>query len=142
LVNVHLPDAVAESAKAWAETANVVVHVDTTGDARPLLPELEIALFRVAQEALTNVGKHAGASTVWLTLTYMDDVVVLDVRDDGVGFDPAVRRGPATGSGYGLTTMEQRVRGVSGTFAIESGPGEGTAVSATVPAIPHERGAA
>jgi len=142
LVDARLPEAIADMATAWAQTTQVTVHVQTTGDVRALLPELEVTLFRVAQEALTNVGKHAGATTVWLTLTYMEDVVVLDVRDDGVGFDPGARPGPTAGAGYGLSTMEQRVLRVSGTFTVESAPGEGTAVSASVPAIPAEAGAA
>ncbi|HZG92205.1 MAG TPA: ATP-binding protein, partial [Pseudonocardia sp.] len=72
-------------------------------------------------------------------LSYMDDLVVLDVRDDGRGFDPdaVVTTG---GSGYGLAAMDQRVRRVSGTLAVESAPGEGTALSASVPAIPAEVG--
>jgi signal transduction histidine kinase len=142
LVDARLPEAIADMATAWAQTTQATVHVETTGDVRALLPELEVTLFRVAQEALTNVGKHAGATTVWLTLTYMEDVVVLDVRDDGVGFDPGARPGPTAGAGYGLSTMEQRVLRVSGTFTVESAPGEGTAVSASVPAIPAEAGAA
>ncbi len=59
-----------------------------------LHPEVEVTLLRVAQEALANVAKHAGASRVGLTLSYMDDVVTLDVRDDGAGFRP-----PADGPG-------------------------------------------
>ncbi|MBX6752362.1 MAG: sensor histidine kinase [Micromonosporaceae bacterium] len=141
LVGARLPDAIAEMARAWAQTTHVTVHVDATGDVRALLPDLEVTLFRVAQEALANVGKHAKATTAWLTLTYMEDVVVLDVRDDGVGFDPGARPGPGAGTGYGLSAMEQRVLRVSGTFTVESAPGEGTAVSASVPAIPAEAGA-
>src|SRR5262249_61452040 len=102
-----------------------------TGEPLPLLPELEVALFRVAQEALTNVAKHAGASRVGLTLTYLDDVVLLDVRDDGAGFDPAGNDG-----GFGLTSMRQRLLRVAGRLENESSPGEGTAVNATVPAPP------
>jgi signal transduction histidine kinase len=137
LDRAQLPDAVAEMAKRWAETAGVAVLLDTTGDARPLLPEVEVVLFRVAQEALANVGKHAEAERVGLTLSYMDDVVVLDVRDDGRGFDPSTV--VTTGdSGYGLAAMEQRVRRVAGALTVESAPGEGTALSASVPAIPAE----
>lgn len=137
LDRAQLPDAVAEMAKRWAETAGVAVLLDTTGDARPLLPELEVTLFRIAQEALANVGKHADAGRVGLTLSYMDDVVVLDVRDDGLGFDPSAV--VTTGdSGYGLAAMEQRVRRVAGTLTVESAPGEGTALSASVPAMPAE----
>lgn len=138
LADARLPEAITDMAKAWAETSGVAVHVDTTGDPRPLLPDLEVALFRVAQEALANVAKHADATRAGLTLSYMDDVVVLDVRDDGVGFDPAAPPPRADGSGFGLAAMEQRVRRVSGTLAVESGPGEGTAVSASVPAIPAQ----
>ncbi|MBC8093314.1 MAG: sensor histidine kinase [Pseudonocardia sp.] len=140
LVTAQLPDAISDMAKAWAQTAGVDVTVDTTGDPRPLVPDVEVTLFRVAQEALANVGKHAGAGRVGLTLSYMDDVVVLDVRDDGVGFDAAAVAGPSRGSGFGLAAMEQRVRRVSGTFTVESVPGEGAAVSAEVPAIPAEDG--
>jgi signal transduction histidine kinase len=136
LEDARLPDAITEMAKKWAETSGVALSVETTGDPVPLLPDLEVALYRVAQEALVNVGKHAGATRAGLTLSYMDDVVVLDVRDDGRGFDPATYGGPVGGSGFGLAAMEQRLRRVSGTWAIESAPGEGTAVSASVPAIP------
>jgi signal transduction histidine kinase len=121
----------------------VVSTVETTGEPRPLLAELEMTLFRVAQEALANVGKHAGASKVGLTLSYMEDTVLLDVRDDGAGFAAGPggadgRRGP--GQGFGLDTMRQRLRRVAGSLEIESAPGEGTAVNARVPAISAEAG--
>jgi signal transduction histidine kinase len=138
LAETQLPDAIAEMGKKWAETTGVELVVETTGDPRPLLPELEVALFRVAQEALANVGKHAEAGRAGLTLSYMDDVVVLDVRDDGRGFSPGSWGRPDDGSGFGIAGMEQRVRRVAGTLAVESSPGEGAAVSATVPAIPAE----
>ena len=51
-------------------------------------PEVEVTLLRAAQEALANVARHAGATRVGLTLSYMEDLVTLDVRDDGVGFEP------------------------------------------------------
>jgi signal transduction histidine kinase len=138
LAAAQLPDAIAEVAKRWAETERVELILDTTGDPRPLLPELEVTLFRVVQEALANVGKHAQATRVGITLSYMDDVVVLDVRDDGRGFTPSAAYGPSAGFGFGLAAMEQRVRRVSGTLTVESSPGEGTALSASVPAIPAE----
>jgi signal transduction histidine kinase len=138
LAETQLPDAIAEMGKTWAETTGVELVVETTGDPRPLLPELEVVLFRVAQEALANVGKHAEAGRAGLTLSYMDDVVVLDVRDDGRGFAPGSGGRPDAGSGFGIAGMEQRVRRVAGALAVESTPGEGAAVSATVPAIPAE----
>jgi signal transduction histidine kinase len=85
----------------------------------------EAALFRVAQEALTNVAMHAQASKLRLTLSYLDDVVLLDVRDHGVGFDPAVAPSPGSGPGFWLDAMRQRLRRVDGTLEVESAPGEG-----------------
>jgi signal transduction histidine kinase len=99
-----------------------------------------VTLFRVAQESLANAAKHAAAERVWVTLSYMGDVVVLDVRDDGSGFVPGPRAARDGGSGFGLLAMEQRVARVAGEFTVESAPGDGTVVSASVPALPAERG--
>ena len=107
----------------------------TTGDPVPLHPEIEVALLRTAQEALANVAKHAGATRAGVTLSYMGDVVTLDVRDDGVGFEVPDARARPRRPGFGLTAMRQRVGRVAGTLAIESEPGGGTAISARVPAI-------
>ena len=126
----------------WSATSGVAGEVETTGDARALHPEVEVTLLRVAQEALANVAKHAGASRAGVTLSYMEDVVSLDVRDDGAGFTPA---NPSDGSrangsmadgGFGLVAMRQRVHRLAGQLEIESEPGAGTAVSASLPAIP------
>jgi signal transduction histidine kinase len=158
----RLPDALAEVAERWSARSGVAAQVTTTGNARPMRPEIEVALLRTAQEALANVAKHARASRVGLTLSYMDDEVALDVRDDGVGFDPVpdpARRngvaagrepalarapavlGPAPSGGFGLTAMRQRVEGLAGTLEIESEIGTGTAISASMPAIPAGAGA-
>jgi signal transduction histidine kinase len=143
LEEAGLPDAIAHMAGRWSETSGVVSSVETTGEPRPLLAELEMTLFRVAQEALANIGKHAGASKVGLTLSYMDDTVLLDVRDDGVGFAGRPGGGDGRrghGQGFGLDAMRQRLLRVAGSLEIESAPGEGTAVNARVPAISAEAG--
>jgi signal transduction histidine kinase len=139
LEQARLPEALAEMAHRWSQTAAVGLSVETTGEPRPLLTEIEVTLFRVAQEALTNVAKHARASRVGVTLSYLDDVVILDVRDDGVGFDAeslGATDHAGEGQGFGLRAMQQRVRQVAGTLAVESTPGEGTAINASVPALP------
>jgi signal transduction histidine kinase len=138
LEEARLPEAIDGMARRWSQIAGVEVTVETTGEPQPLLTEIEVALFRVAQEALTNVAKHAQASRVGLTLSYMDDVVLLDVRDDGVGFPigPGMANGGSDAShGFGLSAMRQRVRQVAGSLEIESAPGEGTAINASVPAL-------
>jgi len=122
-----LGDALAEVVERWSDLHQVRAEVTTTGAARPLHPEVEVALLRTAQEALANVAKHAAASRVMLTLSFLADLVTLDIRDDGVGFDPEeVRRGDD--GGFGLTVMRQRVGRLAGTLEIESEPGAGTAV--------------
>ncbi|MBL7258616.1 sensor histidine kinase [Paractinoplanes lichenicola] len=94
-----------------------------TGTPRPLPADQEVALLRVAQEALTNVRRHAAAATVGVELEYADGVV-LRVTDDGRGFDPAALTG-----GFGLSGMRERVAQVGGVLAVRSGP-DGTTVTA------------
>ncbi|WP_223199268.1 sensor histidine kinase [Solihabitans fulvus] len=136
LENARLPDALAEVASRWSAVHEIAAEFTTTGNARPMHPEVEVTLLRTAQEALANVAKHAYASRVGLTLSYMEDVVSLDVRDDGVGFDPERPRDmDRQDGGFGLMAMRQRVRRLAGRLDIESEPGAGTAISASVPAI-------
>jgi signal transduction histidine kinase len=137
LAEAQLPEALAELVRRFAETSGAEARAETTGNVRPLLPELEVTLYRVAQEALANAEKHSRASRVGLTLSYSDDLVLLDIRDDGVGFTPG-DPGRGNGNGFGLEAMRQRVRRVAGTLEIESNPGEGTAISAQIPAIGAE----
>ncbi|MEV0621975.1 sensor histidine kinase [Nonomuraea sp. NPDC050404] len=129
LESARLPEALAEVTRRWQDVHGVRTEFATTGPVRPLHPEVEVTLLRVAQEALANVGKHAGAARVGVTVSYMEDVVTLDVRDDGAGFVPG-----DGGGGFGMTSMRQRVTRLAGSLEIESEPGGGTAVSATVPA--------
>ena len=159
LEDSKLPEALASEVSRWSATSGVAGEVETTGDARPLHPEVEVTLLRVAQEALANVAKHARASRAGVTLSYMEDVVTLDVRDDGTGFatpqpaasqsatpQPAASQSAvpqsatngqsATEGGFGLIAMRQRVTRLAGQLEIESEPGAGTAVSASLPAVP------
>ncbi|PRY55906.1 sensor histidine kinase [Glycomyces artemisiae] len=130
-----LPDALEAVVQAWSELHGVPAECAATGTVRPLHPEVEAALLRVAQEALANAAKYSDASRAAVTLSYIDEVVALDVLDDGAGFDPAR---VAEAGGFGLTSMRRRVERLGGEFVIESAPGEGTAVSATLPATARE----
>ncbi|MDF5757896.1 sensor histidine kinase [Spongiactinospora sp. TRM90649] len=131
LESARLPEALSNVAARWSQLNGVRADVTTSGDVRPLHPEVEVTLLRITQEALSNVAKHADATRVGVTVSYMPDVVSLDVRDDGTGFDPDA---VADGGGFGMTSMRQRAGSLSGTLVVESEPGAGTAVSATVPA--------
>jgi signal transduction histidine kinase len=126
-----LPEAVSRLVRDWSEQTGIEAHGSTSGTPRELLPEAEVALLRAAQESLTNVYKHARASNVNVTLTYMDDRVIIDVLDDGDGFDPAAITpavGPQDERGFGLTAMRERVEQLGGRLAVETAPGEGTAI--------------
>ncbi len=98
-----------------------------------LADEAEITLYRIAQESLNNVVKHSGAATACVTLGEVDGSVVLEVRDDGRGFDAADH--PARGGGMGLMIMSERARMLGGTLELRTAPGEGTTLTVTVPAL-------
>ncbi|TCP49921.1 signal transduction histidine kinase [Tamaricihabitans halophyticus] len=137
LAESRLPDAIGDVVRRWAEVNHIDATLSTTGDPRPMHADVEVTLLRTAQEALANVAKHANANRVGLTLSYLTDRVLLDVRDDGVGFDPdAKRANDSLYGGFGLIGMRKRVRRLAGQLDIEAEPGGGTAISASVPAIP------
>lgn len=136
LGRAHLPDALRTLTQRWSQDEGMKAQVEVTGTREPLSPAIEVSLFRVAQESLTNVAKHAQASRVGVTLSYTGTDVLLDVRDDGRGFVKA------DGSGFGLTSMRQRIRGVGGHVEVQSAPGEGTSVSVRIPAIVLDDGRA
>jgi PAS domain S-box-containing protein len=97
-------------------------------------PTLETVCFRIAQEALTNITRHAQARQAWLTLRQHDAVLHLLVRDDGVGFDLGAARTQAVqGKGLGLLGMEERVRLLRGQLEIVTAPGKGTEIRACLP---------
>jgi signal transduction histidine kinase len=149
LETARLADALTGIAERWSALHGITAQVTTTGTARPMPPEAELALLRTAQEALVNVARHAQATRAWLTLSYMEHEVALDVRDNGRGFDPAqlgdnvagngaAAAGPGGDGGFGLVAMRQRIEGLAGTLRVESEPGAGTAISACIPAVPAE----
>jgi len=98
-----------------------------------LQPVHETILYRLAQEALTNAGKHARATRVAVTLGFDGPSVVLTVRDDGIGFDPDAVRAPSGGEHFGLAVMRERVEMAGGNWEIQSTPGGGTLVVASLP---------
>ncbi|MER6350023.1 histidine kinase [Streptomyces sp. NPDC001532] len=114
------------------DALTVRLHTEGT-PAAPLPALVESALLRIAQGALANVREHAAATTATLTLTCLDDEIVLDVADDGRGFDPRTPAPVRDVRGHGLPAIRARLRQLGGTLAIESAPGEGTVLSAAIP---------
>ncbi len=108
------------------------VEVRVDGDPAPVPPAVAAALIRTARGALANINEHALAQRAAFTLTYHHDEVVLDVRDDGRGFDPDQVRASGT-RGHGLAGIRQRAAALGGSAHVESTPGEGTTVSVRFP---------
>lgn len=128
LEEASLPEAIAELARAWSERTGIATDVDVTGEPARASTDAESAVFRVAQEALSNVDKHANAKRVTVTLSYLGDAMLLDVHDDGTGFDPAGET-----DGYGLAGMRRRLESAGGQLTVESSGGYGTTINAALP---------
>jgi signal transduction histidine kinase len=133
LDELGLEAAIESLAENHAATGDLEVVIDVRladgdGPARPRDRELESAVYRVIQEALTNVVKHAQAERAWVEVREENDGIVLAVRDDGVGFNMDDR-----GSGFGLIGMRERVALRGGSLTIVSGPGAGTELRGRIP---------
>jgi PAS domain S-box-containing protein len=125
LDDLGLQAALSNYVQNWSTRARIAAELHTSGllDDR-LASEAETTLYRIAQEALTNVAKHSGAGNVEVILERRDDHVLLIVEDDGVGFDPG---GSPAGS-FGLLGMQERAALVGATLEIESAAGKGTTI--------------
>ncbi|WP_284305869.1 sensor histidine kinase [Mobilicoccus caccae] len=133
LESAPLPAALARLVARLEEQTGISASLDAL-DVGSLPTAHEVALLRIAQSALANVRLHSGAARVGVTLTRSVDRVTLEVVDDGRGFDPdAPRTAPLGGTGFGLRVMRERLAGLGGTLGVESTPGEGTVLTATIP---------
>jgi signal transduction histidine kinase len=127
LANLGLVPTLEILARDFSERSGVKVHCAL--DSVKLDPGAELMAYRLVQEAITNITKYAKASQVWLGLGADDGMVQVTVRDNGVGFDPAV----PSRSAYGLVGMRYRVEAEGGTMALVSAPGQGTLIRVRLP---------
>jgi signal transduction histidine kinase len=137
LSNDGLPEALRKIVEQWSERNGVRAEFTVTGTPQHLHGEISATVLRITQEALANVAKHAAATRVGVTLSFMDSEVTLDVRDDGKGFDPMSLPTRTQTGGFGLDGMRARAERIAGSLTVEAEPGFGTAVSARVPLVPH-----
>lgn len=134
LDDLGLADALADLAQRFSAQSRVTIDYRVRGSRTRLPADVELVLYRVAQEALTNVAKHARASSVTMDLDRTQSDVSISIRDDGRGFDPGLQSASAsTGIGLGLFGMQERVNLVGGSIRIWSEPRTGTEVFAFVP---------
>ncbi len=125
-----LDAALGSLAESFSQRTGIAVKYRSDMDGRRLRDEVETHLFRIAQEALTNVARHAGAKSVALELLSQGDELTLAIRDDGRGFAATE---PRAIPGLGLTGMETRARGCGGRLKIDAGPGKGVKIEVRCP---------
>ena len=128
LEGASLVESIEGVAARWSVENRVRVETAVTGSPHPLDESVETALLRITQEALHNIKKHAKARDVNITLSYMPDLLALDIADNGKGFNTS-----RNGRGFGLKTMRERAEELGGTLTIESELGKGTAVAVSLP---------
>ena len=119
----------------WRERYHIEADLQTFGRDDSLPLDVAVVLYRIVQEGLTNVLKHAQASKVSIVLEQKPEAVALVLEDDGVGFD-AESRAPPDGnqaSGLGFSGMRERIALLSGTIAVESTPGKGSTIFVRIP---------
>jgi PAS domain S-box-containing protein len=135
LDDLGLPGAISAFVEIWSTRSGIPVETQFVNVQGSRLPaDMELALYRIVQEALTNILKHAGASRVGLVATRTASGVVLSIEDDGRGF--STEQADSSASGLGLVGMRERAAGVGGQIEIESSPGHGTTVLVRVPLRP------
>jgi signal transduction histidine kinase len=134
LDDLGLIDALEWYARSFERTTGIAVRLSISGFDQRLPQPVEVQLYRIAQEMLTNISKHAGARQAELNLQLIDGNVSLSVRDDGRGFD-AGRTLRDNTRGLGLLTMKERAELLGGSFQLNSAPGQGTSIGITVPVL-------
>jgi signal transduction histidine kinase len=135
LAEQGLRTALEESVKPLAQLGSADFHLHMPSDMPRLGPRIETTLLRIAHEAAANAGRHSHAREVHLSLQVSSSDVIMELRDDGCGFDPGIMRG-GDQRHFGLLSMEQRARKLNGRLEITSSPGIGTTVRVTLPLIP------
>ena len=140
LVDLGLEPALRTLCREFKERAGVPVTLKTRNVPPNIAPELALALFRITQEALNNVGKHSKASLAAVALSREGKELILSVRDNGVGFTPGASRQPA-GKGIGLGSLRERAELAGGTIDLDSSPGGGTTLTVRVPLTGQDGGA-
>jgi two-component system NarL family sensor kinase len=124
-----LPEALQSLLDDVSQRETITATLEISGDSRPLSSRLEMALYRAAQEAITNIVRHAHATSVEMEIVYAPDEVRLVLSDNGVGFDPDT----IPGGRYGLIGLNERAHLLNGTFEVCSVIGEGTHISLAMP---------
>jgi signal transduction histidine kinase len=121
-----------------AKQYRLSIEYEEAGSDATLSRHVAVTLHRAVRELLLNIYKHATASHVWMRLDHQGDSLLVEVKDDGKGFDPSANTHYENGGGFGLFNIRERVEDLAGSFEIESEPDVGTTVRLRVPVISDE----
>jgi len=132
LEQFDLPGALSTSCKQLTDGTNIHLEVTAKGRVRPLSETIEENLLRIAQESLTNVIKHSGATAASIELDYGAQNVMLEIQDNGRGFEQEKSAGPSEGH-FGLLGISERAKRLGGELSVSSEIGRGTKVRVQVP---------
>ena len=132
LDDLGLPDAIASECARFQKQDSIAVNFRAEDIPREVPPDIAVCLYRIAQEGLRNISKHAGATEVTISLVCKNDTIQLTIMDNGNGFDPDRGKGK---QGLGLDSMKERAHLIGGSFHIKSKPGQGTEIEVLVPLL-------
>jgi len=130
LEHVGLPEALRERCEQMSRDSGIQIELEVADGWKEVPDDIKLCLYRVAQEALHNVAKHAHAKLGCVAIAHQKDQVVMRISDDGLGF---ATRGPTESQGIGLLSMRERVRMLGGSFEVKSTPDAGTIAVVTIP---------
>jgi len=132
LDDLGLPDAIASECARFQKQDAIAVNFRSENITKEIPPDVAVCLYRIAQEGLRNISKHAGATEVTISLVGKNDTIQLTIMDNGNGFDPDRVRGK---QGLGLNSMKERAHLIGGSFHIKSKPGQGTEIEVLAPLL-------
>ena len=132
LDDLGLPDAIASECARFQKQDSIAVNFRSENITKEIPPDVAVCLYRIAQEGLRNIFKHAGATEVTISLVGKNDTIQLTIMDNGNGFDPDRVRGK---QGLGLNSMKERAHLIGGSFHIKSKPGQGTEIEVLAPLL-------
>lgn len=130
LDDLGLPDAIASECARFRRQDSIAVDFRAENITKEIPPDVAVCLYRIAQEGLRNISRHAGATDVTISLVGKNGTILLTIMDNGRGFDPERVKGK---QGLGLDSMKERAYLIGGDFSIESQPGQGTVIEVLVP---------
>ena len=137
LDDMGLPAALRHYVDNFATLTGLQTTLTVRGENRRLPGNTETVFFRITQEALTNIARHAQASRAWIELRCNETEATIQIKDNGIGFDPSLASNESSRSGWGLMGIKERAKLAEGEVQIHTAPGQGTNLSITIPVNNH-----